>query len=908
MSQSKRRQAGNETAGFHKIIVIEDDQNLNHLISNSLKREGFAIESALTGEEGISKITGKKDEIILLDYKLPDLSGKALLSRLADKDMDVPFIIMTGYGDEKIAVEMMKRGALDYIVKEKDFIDLLISTVKRACTEINNRRKLEQAQKDLRESERQKNLILNSSLELIAYYDTDLQVIWTNKASAESIGKTPDELVGKHCYELWAGLNEPCQGCPVLKALEDKKPHVCDHQTPDGRYWYLRGYPILDEGGDVKALVEFGQDITSRKKTEEELKKSEDKYRRLVENSPDITYIYGSKSGALFWSNRVKDILGFPPEKLKQDPFLWQNSIHPEDINRVNEVVEKSIAGKEFNIEYRVKDIKGNWHWLQDRSISIHSQNGETIIEGLATDITKRKQAEEKIRESERKYRLLFESAEVLVSVYDKNGICQLMNPKLARLFGGEPAEFIGKSIEDLHTDKGKQYKQKIQEVIDSGIVREFEGEVSFPNKTRYLLSRVHPVKRNNENIARAQIISQDITERKKAEEEKEKLQEQLLQTQKLKSIGTLAGGVAHDFNNILTVIIGLSQLILSRTEKSDPNYDNLKNILSTAERAAKLTKQLLLFSRKQDMDFEIISINDTINRLKKMLNRLIGENIKMHNQLSEELWPIRADENQIEQVITNIVINARDAMPDGGKLTITTKNVIIKDNKSQSMPDIKPGKYIRLDIEDTGRGIEKEIQGKIFDPFFTTKGRAKGTGMGLSVVHGIIKKHKGQIKVKSETGRGTKFKIFIPAIDREISRSREPQKKKNLKKYQGQGETILIAEDDQPILKYLENIFSSYNYNFHKAGSGEEALDIFNREKDDIDLLISDVVMTGMNGVELADKLKEERPDLKVILSSGYSDRKIIKSKIKSRGYAFIRKPYNVNELLELIREILEH
>jgi signal transduction histidine kinase/ActR/RegA family two-component response regulator len=402
--------------------------------------------------------------------------------------------------------------------------------------------------------------------------------------------------------------------------------------------------------------------------------------------------------------------------------------------------------------------------------------------------------------------------------------------------------------------------------------------------------------------------IVRDITNRIQTKREKENLQKQLLQTQKLESIGTLAGGVAHDFNNILTVIMGLSQMVLSGLKKSDPNRDKLKSILNSAERASKLTKQLLLFSRKEEMEFKIINLNNIISQLRKMLNRLIGEDITMHNNLSQDLWQINADENQMEQVITNLVVNARDAMPGGGDLKISTENISIDEEKAKTIPDIKPGEYICLSIEDTGAGIAKSLQKKIFDPFFTTKGRAEGTGMGLSVVHGIVKKHGGVIDLYSEPGEGTIFKIYIPAVIEQGIKMSEEQETDSFENYKGSGETILLVEDEKPVLTYLESILDNHGYNYLSAKSAEKAVQLFKKNEDNIELLISDVILTGMDGMQLANKLKSEKKDLKIILSSGYSNKKVKMSSIKEKGYNYIQKPYNIMDLLKMIHHTINN
>ena len=405
---------------------------------------------------------------------------------------------------------------------------------------------------------------------------------------------------------------------------------------------------------------------------------------------------------------------------------------------------------------------------------------------------------------------------------------------------------------------------------------------------------------------AERQALKESNTKLTQEINQKYKLQKKLYQSHKLESIGTLASGVAHDFNNILTVIIGLTQLLLDQKKESHPDHGHLKNILKSGKRAANLTRQLLLFSRKQDMQFKLINLNHTITNLNKMLDRLISENINVELDLTENIYPIRADNGQIEQVITNLAVNARDAMQNGGTLTIGTENLTIDSKRAKMIPDIEPGKHVRLTVEDTGNGIKKDVLENIFDPFFTTKARGEGTGMGLSVVHGIIREHDGVINVYSEPGEGTIFKIYLPSLESQEKRRPKGEKNISIKNYQGKQETILIVEDEKQVLSYLESILNKYNFNFYSASSGEEALKIFEKHKENLDLIISDVIMTGIDGVTLADKLKTKKNELKIILSSGYSNKKVSQDYIKEKGFKFIQKPYDIEKLLKVIHESL--
>jgi len=380
-------------------------------------------------------------------------------------------------------------------------------------------------------------------------------------------------------------------------------------------------------------------------------------------------------------------------------------------------------------------------------------------------------------------------------------------------------------------------------------------------------------------------------------EDEKKIIHQQLLQAQKMEAIGVLTGGIAHDFNNLLTAIIGCSDMALLDVDKDDPVYIELQDIQSAANKAADLTSQLLLFSRKQPMKFESVNIASVTNDLLKLLRRLLGENIRIKTDFPKDIWNICADKGTIEQVIMNLSVNARDAMPDGGSISIKARNIIMTEENSRHISECKPGKYIRLSFTDTGSGISEDVQKQIFDPFFSTKGKSKGTGLGLSVVYGIVKQHEGWIYVISKEDEGAEFVIYLPAMPR-MSSSREKIAKitSDLK---GEGKRVLVVEDEEKVREFTINGLSRTGFEVFSAGSAAEAKDIFAQEAGDFDLIISDIGLPGQSGFDLVNELVLQKPDLKVLLSSGYSDHNSRWPLIKKKGYKFLEKPYALNDLL---------
>lgn len=392
--------------------------------------------------------------------------------------------------------------------------------------------------------------------------------------------------------------------------------------------------------------------------------------------------------------------------------------------------------------------------------------------------------------------------------------------------------------------------------------------------------------------------------QREYVKKEKEEVNERLIQSQKMEAIGHLAGGVAHDFNNLLTAIMGYSQFLADSFSAEDPRRSDIEEIIKASRNAASLTTQLLAFSRKQVMQSSVMDINLVIADMKKMLMRLIGENISLTTFTEPDIENVKVDKSQMEQVIMNLVINARDAMPAGGKITIRTENISIDNEQCQLILQSKPGSYVRISIEDTGMGMEKETLDHVFEPFFSTKGD-KGTGLGLSVVYGIIKQHGGFINVYSEKGEGSVFKIYLPAVLGPAEAAELNTKARDNTKHSDKNEKILVVEDEEAIRKFVIKALSRNNYRTHEAASAREALNIFKNEKMNFNLVLTDMILPDSTGLQLAEKLLELKPGLNILLSSGYTDNKTGIPDSAAGKFTFLQKPYSVEDLLDTIRAI---
>jgi signal transduction histidine kinase len=415
----------------------------------------------------------------------------------------------------------------------------------------------------------------------------------------------------------------------------------------------------------------------------------------------------------------------------------------------------------------------------------------------------------------------------------------------------------------------------------------------------------VRLAERIGSQIAGAIANAELFTERLRAEEEKAALQEQLRQSQKMEAIGRLAGGVAHDFNNLLTIIKGNSELSLMDVKQDDPLRENLEGILRASGRASGLIRQLLAFSRRQVMEMRVLDLNTVLEDLDKMLRRIIGEDIELVTLASKDLGRIKADAGQIEQVILNLAVNSRDAMPSGGRLTIETSNTELDEEYARRHVAVIPGRYVMLSVSDTGVGMIPEVRDKVFEPFFTTKENSKGTGLGLSTVYGIVKQSGGNIWVYSEPGKGTTFKSYLPRVDEPLG---EVVREKAAEDGLPRGtETILIVEDDEDVREVAVRILKMQGYRVLETSHGSDALRQCEQEAGPIHLMVTDVVMPGMNGPELAKRLNPLRPEMKVLYISGYTDNAIVHHGVLEKGVNYIQKPFTVEALARKVREVLD-
>jgi len=537
-----------------------------------------------------------------------------------------------------------------------------------------------------------------------------------------------------------------------------------------------------------------------------------------------------------------------------------------------------------------------------------------------SSDITGDARLTEALLESEERFRtLLSDIPSVSVQGYNAEGNVIFWNEASHKLYGYTREEALGRNLVDLIIPP------PMREAVNGAITQMISTMKPIPAGSLDLMRKdgslvpvysSHAVMNVPGHGFELYCLDIDLSELKRTEEalvqEKKAaavLQQHLQQAAKMDAIGRLAGGVAHDFNNLLQAILGFTDIMLENAKADDPKYDNLMQIKRAGSRAADLTRQLLAFSRKQMTEPRVININASVAGAFKMLQRLLGEDIILQSIPDQLLLPIKADPGQIDQVILNLAVNARDSMPGGGRLTIRTSMVSLNAKDTESVPEAYPGTFVCLAMSDTGTGMDAETMGHLFEPFFTTKQKEKGSGLGLAVIYGILKQNKGWINVYSRVGQGSTFNLFFPAfsITHDPGQERDPSAEVAVETKIGRGETVLLVEDEPAVRALAAITLQSHGYKVLQAGTAADALSLFERNRDQIDMLFSDVVLPGKTGIDLAEQLLCRKPGLPVMLTSGYADERARWSVIEARGYRFLQKPYPGAALLTAVRELLD-
>jgi PAS domain S-box-containing protein len=758
------------------VLLVEDDLRDAELLLNELRRAAFdPIWQRVDSEEAFIERLDHDIEIILADYSIPGFNGLRALELLQQRALEIPFIIVSGAIGEAVAVEAMRAGASDYLIKG-------------------------------------------------------------------------------HLARL---------------------------------------------GPAITRELEKAQDRRGRRRAEAALLASEDRYRDLVENSQDLICTHDLEGRILSVNRAAADLLGYNQLTLLS--------------KRIQDILFHDV---ESGFERYIADLQRTG--FARGTMAVHTRTGEEriweysnslrsggvvfpIVRGMAHDVTEQCRAEKALRESAARLAGIVNSAMDGIITVDSEQTIILFNPSAERIFGCPATEAIGRSIDRFVPQPFRErHQQHLREFGESGTT--LRSIHSFTELTAVRADGDEfPIEASISQIEVSRkklftVILRDITERKQ-------LEEQFRQSQKMEAVGRLAGGVAHDFNNLLTAIIGYSQLIQGGLDEASPLRHDLSEIERAGHRAAALTAQLLAISRKQVLLPRVLNLNEVISGVGNMLRRLIGEDIELLTVMGPDLGYTKADPGQIEQIIVNLVVNSRDAMSRGGRITIETENTELDHAYASSHPDVLPGKYVMLSVSDTGDGLDAETFAHIFEPFFTTKEPGKGTGLGLSTVFGIVKQSGGHISVHSKLGHGATFEVYLPWVDEAAPPAEVETTVSGLPTG---SETILLVEDDTMVRQFARVSLEEYGYKVLEACDGAAALEV-SKEVGPINLMLTDVVMPGLGGRKLSQQLAPLRPEMRVLFMSGYTDRATGYHEVSQAESAFLQKPFTPESLARKVREVLD-
>ena len=740
---------------------------------------------------------------------------------------------------------------------------------------------------------------LEAAANAIVITGTDGTIQWVNHAFTEMTGFTKEEAIGNNPRVLKSGIMEDAFYAELWKTIRSGKTWKGEitNRTKDGRFYTeeMTIAPVATPAGEINHYIAIKQDITSAHRAEDALRESEAQYRLLFDYNPLPMWVFDLKSLQFLAVNQAAvDHYGYSREEFFRMTVL---DIRPnEDIPALLAQLAKPHSGLRTNRVWKhrkkngtVIDVEVTGHLL-----NFHGLDAELV---LAHDVTARRKSEEKLRQSQEKFEKAFGASPLGITITSEaEGRYIDVNPAFLKIMGYTREEMVGRTAEELKVWADPVNRNPLIKQLRNGEVA-MPAEVRFRTRSgqmRMVQMSAERIRLDDEPCILA--ISQDVTDARD-------LEQQFRQAQKMEAVGRLAGGIAHDFNNMLGVIIGYSEIAKEKLDAQHAVQKYLAEIRTAGQRAAALTRQLLAFSRQQRLEPRTLNLNTVIQSLSKMLLPMIGEDVKLDFRPGEPLGNVRADQGQIEQILMNLAVNARDAMPDGGTIVIETANVVLDETYVLQHKPVQAGSYVMISVADSGVGMDEATKARVFEPFFTTKELGKGTGLGLSTVYGIVKQSGGYIWLYSELGRGTTFKVYLPFVD---------QKAEQLQKVDdgavpGGNETVLLVEDEEALRQLAESVLQEKGYTVLAARDAESALAMAREPDRKIDLLLTDVIMTGMTGPDLVAEIRQERPKLKVLYMSGYAGSTLPRQDILHKDATLLTKPFSTRALLTQVRTVLD-
>lgn len=745
------------------------------------------------------------------------------------------------------------------------------------------------------------NVLSHVNPESVLLMETNGRALFSNHVFARMVERKPEEIIGESVYSLLSPEAALTWKSQIEGVIKTGKPHRFEGMFGE-KHTENYFYPLVDSSGKHTRLAYFGIDVTARAKMEKALRESEAKFKELFDSAP-VGYHEIDAQGRIVNINRTElEMLGYSREEML-GKYVWQFVLNPEASQKrvLAKLSGELPVAKTAERIYMRKDGSTFPILMEERLLK--DESGKiTGIRTVIQDITERKYIEEELRESEERFKTTLYSIGDGVITTDINGNVYQMNPVAESMTGWSEQEARGKSILDIfhivNEDTGNVVENPVHRVLREGIVVGLANHtvlISKDGTRRPIADSGAPIRNQHGKTIGVVLVFNDQSDRRL-------LQAQLMQSQKMDAIGRLAGGIAHDFNNVIAIILGYAKLMEHELNPLDPITKKVQGIINAAERSAELTNQLLAFARKQVIAPVAVNLNTELAKLQNMLARLIGEDITLSIKPGKDLWNVKIDPSQVDQILANLSTNARDAISDIGTISIETTNVVIDESYCKEHLDFHPGEYVMLAFSDSGSGMDKATATRIFEPFFSTKPEGKGSGLGMATVFGIVKQNSGFINVYSEVGKGTTFKIYLPRFHGEVAAPMEKEKEIPLKGT----ETILVVEDEEQLLELAKSSLEMYGYSVLTAKSPGDAIVLCERLSAKIHLLITDVVMPGMNGKELKERLDTIKPGMKVLYMSGYTADVVAHRGILDENVNFLQKPFTPLTLARKVREVL--
>ena len=895
-----------------RFLLLEDSPTDAQLIADVLAGDGLRVTlKRVEDRPGFeAALCDPGFDLILSDYSLPSFDGLTALALARERCPDLPFILVSGTLGEETAVESLRAGASDYVLKQR--LSRLGPVVRRALKEAEDRRQRQAAEAALRETQSLYQSLVEQLPQCVFCKNQDGQFTFINGRFSEQTGLSPDQILGRTDFDLFEPGLAAKYHQDDLRVMESGQvwTGVERHRFPGAvgeRIVEVIKWPLQAGHGQIIGVQGMFWDVTERERAAEALRASEhrlnqaERLAHLGSWTSELISAGDPSRQRLVWSDETYRIFGHEPGSIQVTHERFLEQVHPPDRAPLRAAVEEALRTRcPYRIEHRVVRPDGSERLvLEQAEVVCDPTTGEpTRLMGTVQDITEQRKAEEHLRNLAR----AVEQCPVSILITDREGKIEFVNPKFTRVTGYTAEEVLGRNPSLLKSgDMPAESYRRLWDTVLAG--DEWRGEFHNRRKDGTLfweIASISPVRGPDGSITHLIAVKEDVTEKRLTEAK-------LLRAQRVESIGSLASGIAHDLNNILTPILMCAPL-LEGEESPEVRQELAQTIEGSAERAVGIVKQLLGFARGKEGQRASVQIRHLIRDMVKIARETFPKNIQIEEVCGKDLWPLRADATQIQQVLLNLCVNARDAMPAGGRLVLRADNVVLDDHFATMHPQAAAGPHVRLQVEDTGVGIPESIQEHIFESFFTTKGEGEGTGLGLTTVHGIVRDHGGFISFTSREGRGTTFEIHLPAGP-EAQAGQEASPPPAAIPH-GRGELVLVVDDEPEIRNANRRVLERHGYQVLAAKDGVEALAQFSAHQDEVRAIVTDVMMPQMDGLTLCRVLRRLRPATPVIVSSGGLFGKHGSEALRGLERLGIRhilhKPHNADRLLLTLADAL--